>query len=368
MTVTETSAATGRLGAIAVRVWTAVRPWSWQILTAVLVMAFVVAVVRPFEKIKDPDSEDVALAWNKSIARLGISPVFPPEEDLHVGDVWAVIAEAKGSESPILGRAVRIDRLDLRDLIKNASKERPVFAETMQASKELPYRKQDRKEVPRPEQDDGLITLTLAAFPGITITHRAKASGSLGSVFGGLGAARDDQQLEEIRIPTAETYGVMANDALLKLLMWCNDEHTKLRCSDKYVRNVVSYAITPKVLDVSEGQYNASLQLHLVTRVFLTREIVQRRHRIDTRGGAVQVSKETGAGDTSPGANPPETGDAALDALQKNVNTSAATRSSSGAASTFRGDDTEVTINQVFQRPLVFGYRSVTLNLPPSSP
>jgi hypothetical protein len=357
----------GRVGAIASSGWAALRPWLWQVVTAILVIAFIAVIVRPFEQSKDVDSEDVALAWNKSIARLGISPVFPPEEDLHVGDVWAVIAEAKNSEiTPILGKAVRIDRLDLSELVKNAAKQRPVFAETTQASKDLPYRKQERKELPRPETDDGLIGLTLAAFPGITITHRKKASGSLGSVFGGLGAARENQQVEEIRIPTAETYGVMANDALVRLLTWCNDEATKLRCSDRYVRNVLSYAVTPRVLDVSEGQYNASLQLHLVTRVFLTREIVQRRRQTDARGGAVQVSKEGNAGQESPGGAPSEPGDTS--GLEKNVNTGAGSRSSSGAASSFRGDNTEVTINQVFQRPLVFGYRSVTLNLPPGKP
>ena len=41
-------------------------------------------------KAPEPDKNVVA-EWNDVILRLGIEPVFPPEEDIYVGDVFAVI-------------------------------------------------------------------------------------------------------------------------------------------------------------------------------------------------------------------------------------------------------------------------------------
>src|ERR1043165_7793107 len=105
--------------AVARRVATVARTRFWQGLTALLVISFLLVIVRPFARIADPEAEDVAVAWNRSIARLGILPVFPPEEDFHVGDVWAVINEAKGGElKPLLGKSVRLAHIDLRDEIK----------------------------------------------------------------------------------------------------------------------------------------------------------------------------------------------------------------------------------------------------------
>src|SRR5262249_29404914 len=44
--------------------------------------------------------EDLSLEaqWNKTIARLGIKPVFPPEEDLAVGDLFAAVVEEDQSD------------------------------------------------------------------------------------------------------------------------------------------------------------------------------------------------------------------------------------------------------------------------------
>jgi hypothetical protein len=69
---------------------------------------------------------DLEAAWNETISRLGIDPVYPPEEDLMVGDLLArVIADEPDpsvakkskldSQSPFLRRTVKIAHIDLRD-------------------------------------------------------------------------------------------------------------------------------------------------------------------------------------------------------------------------------------------------------------
>jgi hypothetical protein len=357
-------------------IWTFVKSWFWQGAAAVLVLAFILAIVRPFETTPEPDAEDVATAWNQSISRLGILPIFPPEEDFHVGDVWAVVADAE--ETPLLGKAVRIAHIDIREQIKEARNQQPVFAETADLKQGEKFRRQDRLEITQTGSDDGRIALTLSAFPGITITHATRAAGSLGASLGGLGAGRDDQEIEEVRIPTAETYGVSVPAAFFRLDDWCSDAKTKIYCTDEFVRRVIAFAVSDRALATRDGQYLARLQLRLVTRVFLTREIEHRRRQNIVRGGAVQASSDPSK--STPAASPPpatanvsESGlgaqnSANLTALAQQTGVAAASRAPEATASLLRGDSTEIGIRDIFQRPVAFGYRAITISLAPAIP
>ena len=175
--------------------WQKIKPWSWQIITITLLLALTMVVLRPLAAGPgDPTAYQIEHQWNESIGRLGIQPVFPPEEDFFVGDVWAVVAGPL--DRPFLGKAVRISHLDLRSLITN-HQHVPIFTETVRGppNHELPF--QNNKEADL--QDDGKIYLTSTAFPGISITHVTKASTFLGLVLGGWNAKRDGLQFEETK-------------------------------------------------------------------------------------------------------------------------------------------------------------------------
>jgi hypothetical protein len=63
-------------------------------------IVFIAVVIRPFERpIPQLDDRDVAESWSDSINRLGILPIYPPEEDFHVGDIWVVIEDQSGTPS-----------------------------------------------------------------------------------------------------------------------------------------------------------------------------------------------------------------------------------------------------------------------------
>jgi hypothetical protein len=360
-----------------VRAWYALwafgRAWSWQILAAVLVIAFILAVVRPFSSMPAAEAEDVAKAWNQSIARLGILPVFPPEEDLYVGDLWAVVADAE--DTPLLGKAVRIAHINLREEFRQADSRQPVFVETAELKAGDKFRRQERKEIEQATPDDR-IALTLAAFPGITITHTTRAAGSLTAKFVSLGAGRDDQQLEQIRIRTAETYGVRSAAAFARLDEWCSNARTKIYCTDEFVRRVVAFSVSDRVLATRKGRYIARLQLRLVTRVFLTREIEHRRSQSGARGGVMQGSAEPRSS-VNPPSEPPKSGEnsnaetrsgAALDRVTVSTNTASGEGIAGGRISTFRADGADMELHEVFQRPVAFGYRAVTIDLTPATP
>jgi hypothetical protein len=349
--------------------------WLIPIVVSLALATFIVVVIRPFDDTSDPEADDVATAWNASIARLGILPVFPPEEDLHVGDLWGVIAG--NLDTPLLGKAVRLTHIDIRSLIAAARNGQPVFPDTAPRAAGDPFRNQPRTEI---AAVGDAINLSLAAFPGITIRHskRATASG-LSRILGGLAAGREDFALEEIRIPTAETYGVQTADAIGLLDGWCRAPKTHMYCTDRFVRQVVAFAVDDRVTTLRDGHFAVPLQLQLVTRVFLTREIDSSRLRAASAGIAGRMGAQTTAeggrdaatpatGDDPPSAAAEARGRAALDARDA-ANRAALDGAPAGAtAQMLRADGTEIALRQVFQRPLVFGYRAVTVALPQEPP
>ena len=370
-----------------------VRTW-WQILVAVLILAVAVFVVRPFKSIPDPGPEDVAAAWNTSIGRLGIQPLYPPTEDFGVGDVLAVVADSENV--PLLGKAVRIAHIDLRDLIL-ASTVEPVFADTADLAAGASFRKQDRTEVPT-DSKDKRITLALSAFPGITISHVTQSAAAAGNATGWFGSARNGNQVEEIQIKGAETYGVSTIEAIVKFNNWCRDEKTKAYCDDSFVRQALAFAVSDRVLATrkadstkaagtyTEGakdtpgtnatgttapttgakEYAARLQLQLVTRVYLTREIEQRRMNEAAAGAAVQaLADPSQTKSDSAAAKPGDQSASAIEAINRNLAASGAT---GAKIAIVRSDGVNISLQETFQRPIAFGFRAVTIALTPSVP
>jgi hypothetical protein len=366
------------LGAIAQ--W--LRSWVWQLLAAVALVALAFVLIRPFSEHRDPDAEDVAAAWNDSIQRLGILPLYPPTEDFYVGDVWAVIvpnddsAQRQPDLSTLVGKSTRVQYVDLRQEMQEARQRQPVFSETIEVPKQgASFRKVGSAEISDTPPTNQIVT-TLAAFPGVTITHRTRGTVSLGYSVFGFGIGRDNQRIEEIRIPVAESYGVPTVTALAHLNEWCQDPSTAAYCNDEHVRPLIAFSVDKGVLAVENGKYRTRIQLRLVTRVFLTREIQHRRSVV----GAGSASGQAGA--TKPVENPPnsETPKAnsppGLDQRVSDAVTSAAANPAAGAVagqtngalSFTAGNGSDIEISEVFQRPVAFGYRAITIDLQPLPP
>jgi hypothetical protein len=369
-----------------VAAWNFLRAWFWQILVVILILVVAAVVVRPFQAIRDPGPEDVATAWNSSIGRLGILPLYPPTEDFGVGDVLAVVADSENV--PLLGKAVRIAHIDLRDLIL-ASTVEPVFSDTADLATGASFRKQDRTEVAT-DPNNKRITLALSAFPGITISHVTQSAAAAGNATGWFGSARNGNQVEEIQIKGAETYGVSTIEAIVKFNNWCRDEKTKAYCDDSFVRQALAFAVSDRVLATRKTEsakttntttnnattngtntggtkeYAARLQLQLVTRVYLTREIEQRRMNEAAAGAAVQALADPSQAKSDPAAaKPSDQSASAIETLNRSLASSGAT---GAKVAIVRSDGVDISLQETFQRPIAFGFRAVTITLTPSTP
>ena len=344
--------------------------WLWPGAALLIAAGFALFVVRPFGSSSPVrTSEDVAAAWNQGIGRLGILPVFPPTEDLFVGDVWAVVADSE--ETPLLGKSVRIGHINLRSELLLAT-EQPVFADTAELEKGAPFRKQDRQERVRGTEPDARISLALAAFPGISIDHSLRAGAAASAGGGWFAAGRNQMDHEQIRIKAAETYGISTISAIMKFDDWCTDEATGILCNDAMARRALAYAVNDRVLATKNGKFTTRLQLQLVTRVFLTREIEHARIVGSANGAKLESSANLAKAEVpAPSPVPSAETDSSkrvASALDNLARTLSAPDANIARISSMRSDGVEISMNEVFVRPIVFGYRAVTIALQPSEP
>lgn len=350
--------------------------WDMLVANAALVFLCLVSLVgifvvwRPFEPTIQPTEDDIATAWNESIGRLGITPVYPPTEDLSVGDVWAYIAEidegATGrsfDSRPLLGKAVRIGHIDQRGLIL-ASARQPTFAETTEPIAPSKMWRQNRWEADRPaDVATDRIPLSITAFPGVTINHQSRSTAQAGAGSTWFGAQRQSDQQEQIIIKSAETYGIQSIAAISILNDWCAKQ--KELCQDDVVRKILSFTVGDLVLQTTgtPKKYRYRIGVQFVTRVFLMRQIEHRYSNAVARGAALQAG--TAKAEAPPVA---PTDDAPGGPINGVVQGLAPNAGDGSRLSRISADGFTMSLTETFQRPVAFGYRNVTISLKPSVP
>ncbi|MGY4157877.1 hypothetical protein ACVINW_003719 [Bradyrhizobium sp. USDA 4461] len=352
-------------------------------LRGVLVLLAIVGGIHAVNVLGGPskptniEADTVASDWNEAVHKLNIEPIYPPQEDVYVGDIYATISSG---EPDFLGRSIKLWHLNLNGAIERSYRDLPVFPTTG------PVPEKDG-EVWQQETADFLFSpaqrksLSLVAFPSFVVRHArgASAGGSFAGWKALFGASRDSEEREELRFPRTETYGVNATEATAALISFCEAERSKPICADTGVRQMLSMlvgeAIWKPALDAqgkSTGRYAINVELVLVSQVYLTRSIV-RVHSVDSRQAQIAqvVQKVQELGDQpapAPSAAGSQGGEAAkpftrdqtqkLKELQdslKDLN-----RSVAGATVTATATDgTSIALNQVFPRPIAIGVKTV---------
>jgi hypothetical protein len=324
------------------------------------VAAFILFYVRPFQMPPRPATEMLATSWNESISHLGISPLYPPQEDLQVGDVLAVIVG--GESTPLLRRAIRMAHIDMRDIILKEQQNQLPFADTVMAVDGDPGRS-DRLAVAAPADR---VALTLVAFPGLTVRYAGTSVAAAGAGRWSLIGSRRDEEAEEIRIPVAETYGVSQASAVQRLQDWCNSENHRegapSHCSKDFVRRVLQFALGEDIFVTIPGagkpQADPHVELVLITRVYLMREIDEKRVSASNREAGAAGPDATGRVAALFGSRSAENSANTGDSTDTGGMPAGPAASSSSTVSRTAAS-TEIALHRSFQRPLVFGYRSV---------
>lgn len=339
----------GRGASIMSALWERVSARGILVALAVLVAAFILLPRR------SPTEIPVSQAWNDGIAKLGIKPLYPPQEDFQVGDVWLAPKLLADSRVPLLSVAVRIGHINLLDDIRVAQTDKLNFDETKKKS-DAEYR--DQSDHSEPASTAPGVGLSLVAFPAITLDNGGGRSAGLPLLDFAFNVGSSERVSDRIEINSVQSYAAPQLEALFKLQDFCTKGEKRGLCKDEFARLLLSYSDNVVTSKDCGGSYVMPLQVILVTRVFLTREIERVGNWGDARIAAAALAEHpTGttplpALPTPPGS-PPPTGI-----------TPPATPDSGGISWT-SGRNLSVQLSkQVFQRPLVFGYRGLTFSIP----
>ncbi len=328
----------------------------------------------------NPPSDWAAKEWSSAMISYNIEPVYPPTEDVHVGDIFAVgkHAENQLKDSPLFTSA-KYDSVPQQALLDRYYGANPVFPDY------VPDIKQDGSPVAQQAATlpGGLFApavtptkLALEALPGFTLSntqHVSFAASIPGQAVSALfGGAVNLENASEIRIDAAETYGIPAAWALGELDGYCARQPDK--CSYATVRRVVCSVAHQKVVGA---------KLYFVAKVFMARKITYSYDKSSALGalGSIVAKARTNALAATPPtlATPPtptpasDSAKASADAeatkaqdLLKSVNDSVSSLSASTPGATFSigsASDQGISLIQTFERPVVIGYRAVKTDL-----
>jgi hypothetical protein len=371
---------------------------------------------------KGPPQDWISQQWSRSMASYNILPVYPPSEDVYVGDIYAYGTDATAIEGNLFS-SVKIDSVSVQKELDESYRLHPIFPDTtakppsaddiwVQPSTvdgnqsgvvskkgaadkgKVPPGKGDvaaaaevRKDPPSVFSDAPIRTkLALIVFPAFTLANADAESLGLSvplrffqTIFG---ASRTHADTITIKISAAETYGLPVRVARDKFQNWCNDKITRFSCTDGNARAELA-SIRPVKDDTRVG-------LAFINRVYLARSIeytyngsteagvsgdftVTLQKALDnqkTLQAALAEKPASGAvGASGPSAD--QIGalkdvraslDELLARLQKMNQQSIGSPAPGATFSVGSVSSQGVTLIQTFERPVAIGYRAVILN------
>jgi hypothetical protein len=360
-----------------------------------IVGALVVGAVILFFSIRSLSSaptesrEDIEVAWGDAIGRFKIEPVFPPEEDVAVGDVLAYVVDDKigdpksiDKRTPSVKRSVKIAHVDVRDELETTYSELDAFPAALKSPvNEAPgagHQGETPRSVGRSFKTGRVLESDLprAAFARLKGSFSATAGGALtanGQAQASFGGS--SQGTQEFKLSEVSTYGLPSSRALKKLHEYCKEGSNKDDCNEatyrQYLWPILGDRIYLKNLDLSgKDVYAVDIRLVIVNRVYLARSIVHRRLIGDSEGGgffAGLLSGGTGRTDhPAPQEQPPspnastaptdETLRKKIEGLEKQV--SDMQYGGGLSAQRSRSDESEFDTGML-DRPVAFGFRYV---------
>lgn len=270
---------------------------------------------------KGPPQDWISQQWARSMATYNILPVYPPTEDVYVGDIYAYGTDQTGVEGNLFS-SVKIDSVSVEPELEQTYSLHPVFPDTPTrppeaddiwlqpgtgsqavsapavgltlpnaadsgvATKKHQKRATNSKNgtEEKPHQAAGALTkppasvfsdsptrtkLALIVFPAFTLANAdAEALGLsvplrfFQAIFG---ASRKHADSITIKIAAAETYGLPARVAREKFETWCKGKITKYSCTAGNAR-----AELGSLRSLSQ---TTPVGLAFVNRVYLARSI-----------------------------------------------------------------------------------------------
>jgi hypothetical protein len=326
--------------------------------------------------------------WNSTIASLGVVPIFPPEEDLVVGDVLALIVRDDDPDPEItrtnayldqksfVTRTVKLAHIDVIQELVKAYGPLPIFP----ASGEPPLRKAVARNF-----EDGVLQSNLprAAFPKLRIQGVDSAVGGLAGAVGTATYGASNQELAEFELSDVKAYGLPSVRALEMLDAYCTAVQTKHVCLEatarKHLSRVVGDRIHRRYLAKNgDLEHAIKIEVVMVYRVYLTSAIRDLRRASRARSGFLRGLWPFGSSSDEPATRPAELVTASTAANTEQIETlkkriadvegQLVKLRNGGTVSFDSFHGSESSLEGKFDRPVAIAYRSVKFEFPRDAP
>lgn len=317
-------------------------------------------------------SEPAGISYAKAVTQLGINPVYPPREDIQVGDIYAI--EDHSYAERLKAKSAFFDTYDITDDIQSYLRSRYKFRNTVVDVKEGKDDAVKREQVDARERtpllaESDLTTLPVDGLPqievdsGITVGVQGQPQG-LAAAFGFAAAKTLKMSLQ---FGTVTSYEVPISVAERDLGNYCGVQHWA--CENAYLANAINekYQLGKK----NPASVSRAAVL-MVSKVYLARQIT---YTFNDATLAAAVATTVGDDGQAAPATPMVT-QADIDKLmgQKNpqmldaaaglVNSLSNLQTSKGGATgRFQigvANKQVVSITEIFDRPVVIAYEGVS--------
>lgn len=335
----------------------------------------------------EPDYDFVQKQWTESIKRLGaeIDPVYPPTEDIQLGDVYA-IENGPTSSNKIDKTRLRALRLgyiqEINTELTNYYGNRLQLPKTVFSTDRSKVDQSADQGVEKGSAFGGRFVerIPISAFPEYTLASgrvfdfAASLPGKVfGLLFGYVGGQSTDLK---VSVSDNSTVGIPAYDAQILLAKFCSRGDQP--CSAGRVKEAyrATYGVYP----------SQAINIRLVSRVHLTRTInfaytfreASAAKAVAARLGAMQTFADKAAALVTPPETAASTQKTAaaegadsarnvllkqmIDSLNQDIKALAGTSGGAFAISSGSYNGRSVVLSQSFTRPLTFAYGGVWWN------
>lgn len=353
--------------------------------------------------------QDTQSTYSNNVAKLGLTPVYPPREDIQVGDIYLLsttkppVADENQTVQDIIANSRFDDTVSIYIgsnaalLHKSESylKSRVVFQktnayrETSTAKKHQPDQYEQDSNTFQTRANREITSLPIVAFPEITLN--AGFSNSIGIVRAlhaiGLGSAANTKVTLDFN--DVRAYGVPKNTVFVDAQKYGSDAYKKLTVASDDIEEQISAKIRTQIFrisrnnpakartietDISKRCYTVSV----ITKVYLTRKITYNYSNARIISAAIKRVKDGTENKTATVNNPTiisiklpaattgnndlEIDTATQTAINDNV-VNAISGAAQGDGLSFQGwDALGMRFSRDFERPVVIAYEAVTRN------
>lgn len=215
------------------------------------------------ESFVDTDRSFTMGRWIEAVERLGIAPLYPPQENFRVGDVYLTLtlnpnvslsAVEREKLAPLNYVSLKLGHADVSEAIRRIPEHPMIKRQVQDESFALAVSASDDIQVAR------------VMFPTVVSRQAIDAQNTLG--FGAYVNARRNDRVE---IANAWTYGINPVDALTLLYEFCQKPEMAFYCTDLGARALLGYGIGSRFnTQQSSGENIFDVSILIVSQVYFT--------------------------------------------------------------------------------------------------